>query len=63
MPCTCWYNPPEAEKKLIKFRCEQIVRQIKDLEKHGDPIGISLESVKELLDHLYTGKCDERADS
>jgi len=61
MPCMCWYDPPEASKKLIKTCCEQIVKEIKWLEKDGDPIGVSISSTKELLDHLYNpDKCDEK---
>ena len=60
MPCYCWYEPAEASKILIKNACVAIVDEIKRLEKEGDPIGISLESAKKLLDHLYSGKCDEK---
>lgn len=53
MPCMCWYQPDEASHKLIKNCCEQIVQEIKRLERIGDPIGISIKETKELLDHLY----------
>lgn len=53
MPCTCWYDPPEASKRLLKQRCQEIVDEIRRLEKEGDPIGISLREAKELLEHLY----------
>lgn len=49
----CWYEPSEESKKLIKDLCQQIVDEIKSLEKIGDPIGISIKETKELLDHLY----------
>jgi hypothetical protein len=61
MPCFCLYNPPESSKKLIKECCITIVDEVKRLEKHGDPIGISIDEVKELLDHLYDpSKCKEK---
>lgn len=53
MPCTCWYTPSDESKRLIKHYCEQLVNEIKRLEKDGDPIGISIQNTKELLDHLY----------
>lgn len=60
MPCMCWYDPPEESKKLIKEACQQIVNEVKRLEREGDPIDCRLHNVKELLDHLYTGKCEEK---
>lgn len=52
MPCMCWYTPPEESKKLIKSLCQQLVDEVRRLEKEGDPIGISIREVKELIDHL-----------
>ena len=52
MPCFCWYDPPEASKKLIKNLCQQIVDELNRLNRDGDPIGLQLRDVKELLDHL-----------
>lgn len=60
MPCSCWYRPEEASKRLIKSACQMIVDEIKLLNKVGDPLGISIEETKELLDHLYTGECPEK---
>lgn len=60
MPCMCWYDPGEEPKRLIKSHCQQIVDEIKRLEKDGDPIGVSLADAKKLLEHLYTGTCNER---
>jgi len=60
MPCMCWYDPPEVSKRFIKYHCELLVQEIKRLESEGDPLGISIESTKKLLDHLYTGECDEK---
>ena len=60
MPCTCWYEPSNESKRLIKNLCQQIVDEIRRLEKDGDPIGISIDSTKELIDHLYNPRlCDE----
>ncbi len=57
----CWYDPPEASKKLIKNLCQQIIDEVSELRKHGDPIGLELRDVKELLDHLYDpASCDEK---
>ena len=61
MPCMCWYNPPEESKRLIKSLCQQIVDEIKRLEKEGDPVGVSIEEAKKLLEHLYdTSRCEEK---
>jgi hypothetical protein len=48
----CWYDPPEESKRLIKSLCQQIVDEVRRLEEIGDPIGISIRQVKELIDHL-----------
>lgn len=53
MPCMCWYDPPEGSKRLIKNLCQQIVDEIKLLEKEGDPVGISVRQTQELIAHLY----------
>jgi hypothetical protein len=61
MPCTCWYEPREESKKLIKDCCVKIIDEIHALRKLGDPLGCELKDVKELLDHLYDpGKCNEK---
>jgi hypothetical protein len=52
MPCMCWYDPPEESKKMIKSLCQQLVDEVRRLERGGDPIGISIREVKELIDHL-----------
>ena len=52
MPCMCWYNPPEASKRRIKSLCQQLVEEVRLLERKGDPIGISIREVKQLIDHL-----------
>jgi len=57
----CWYDPPEESKKLIKTHCQAIVDEIKRLENIGDPLGISIDETKNLIDHLYSPKkCTER---
>ena len=53
MPCSCWYEPHETDKKEFKRLCCDLVKFIRDSEKIGDPLGISLKHAKELLDHLY----------
>jgi hypothetical protein len=61
MPYMCWYDPPEASKKIIKNLCQQIVDEVKELRKNGDPIGLGLRDVKELLNHLYDApSCNEK---
>lgn len=60
MPCTCWYDPPEASQKLIKSLCQQLISEIQRLEKDGDPVGATLWDIKKLLDHLYSGQCNEK---
>lgn len=60
MPCICWYDPPEGSKRLVKLCCEAIVKELKHLRKEGDPIGLQLEDVKKLLDHLWSPEsCDK----
>lgn len=56
----CWYDPAEEDKRIIKNLCVALVKQIKDLEKDGDPIQFQLEDVHTLIDHLYSGKCKEK---
>jgi hypothetical protein len=57
----CWFEPPEASKRLIKNCCQLIVDEIKRLEREGDPSGISIEKSKELLDYLYKPEiCKEK---
>lgn len=53
MPCMCWYDPPEASKRLLKSLCEQIVVELKELHKEGDPLGCQLSDIHKLIDHLY----------
>lgn len=59
MPCMCWFDPGDDVRRVIKLHCQIIVDVIKQLEKEGDPICVSLEGTKKLLDHLYdTSSCD-----
>lgn len=61
MPCMCWYDPPESSKKLVKFHCQAIVDELNRLGKDGDPLGLQLRDVKELLDHLWNPQmCKEK---
>lgn len=52
MPCMCWYDPPEESKKLIKSLCQQLVDEVRRLERYGDPSGCTIQDVKQLIDHL-----------
>jgi hypothetical protein len=61
MPCCCWFEPPESSKRLVKFHCEEIIRELKRLDREGDPLGLQLHNVKELLDHLWNPEsCKEK---
>ena len=61
MPCMCYYEPSEESKRFIKKHCQELVEEIKRLEKIGDPLGCTLKDIKELLDHLYDpSSCKER---
>lgn len=61
MPCMCWYNPPEESVKKVKFHCEEIINELRELNKIGDPLGLNLKDIKELLDHLWDPDvCDEK---
>ncbi len=60
MPCMCHYTPPEASKRMIKGMCQQIVDEVKHLNKIGDPLGCSIADIHKLIDHLYRGECDEK---
>jgi len=61
MPCMCWFDPPEESKKMVKFHCEKIIDELKRLNLIGDPIGLELKDVKELLYHLWNPKvCQEK---
>jgi hypothetical protein len=62
MPCMCWFDPPEASKKLIKEYCQKLVFEIRELEKDGDPLGCTMKDIHILLDDLYSGKCQEKND-
>lgn len=61
MPCMCWFNPSEEDKRYIRDRCIEIVHKIKELEKIGDPLHCDLKDIHVLLDHLYSPKsCIEK---
>lgn len=61
MPCMCWYDPEEEDKKYIKDRCVEIIAKVRKLNKIGDPLGCNICDVHELLDHLYDpSKCKEK---
>lgn len=61
MPCMCWYEPSEEAKIKLKFHCQEIVNIIKEAEKEGDPLGISVKHAQELIRHLYNpSMCEEK---
>jgi hypothetical protein len=63
MPCMCWFHPDEASKKLVKDHCQAIVDEVKRLESIGDPVDLSIDDIKELIEHLYNPKaCKEKRD-
>ncbi len=53
MPCMCWYEPKDEHKKHFKSLCQSVVDFIKEQEKIGDPLGISVKNAQELIAHLY----------
>ena len=55
----CWFEPYEESKKLVKFHCQAMVDELKRLDRIGDPLGLGIDDVHKLLDHLFWGKCDE----
>lgn len=60
MPCTCWYDPPEGSKRIIKDAVKTVVDEVKIISKDDDPLGFTIEDVKKLMDHMYYGNCDEK---
>lgn len=60
MPCMCWYNPTDSEKREFKRLCSQLVDLIKELGSSGDPLNCTIKDAHELIDHLYNPKlCDK----
>mgnify|MGYP006957731109 FL=1 len=60
MPCMCYYEPSEESKKIVKESCMKIIEEIKECEKIGDPLGLTLSDIHILLDHLYDpSKCKQ----
>lgn len=60
MPCMCWYEPSDDDKKEFKKRCQSVVDYILYLKNAGDPLDCDVEAAKRLIEHLYTGKCPEK---
>ena len=65
MPCMCWYEPDDDEKKEFKSLCQSLVDLIKRVNKKGDAMGsCTLKSAHELIDHLYNpSKCKDAQDA
>jgi len=62
MPCSCWYEPHDLDKRKFKKMCVELVEFIKSKEDLGDPAGISIKDAKELIDHIYDpSSCGERS--
>jgi len=62
MPCMCYFTPEKEDQQKIKNLCKELVDMVKRLEKIGDPIDCDIKSIHKLIDHLYTGECDEKHD-
>jgi hypothetical protein len=64
MPCLCDIVDNDAlghHRMIIKSYVEAIVKEMREIDKLRDLRGISiLEETQKLIEHLYTGKCDER---
>lgn len=60
MPCMCWFTPDKASHRLVKYSCQNIIDELKILNKEGDAQGLQLQDVKNLLDHLWDEKCEEK---
>lgn len=61
MPCMCWYEPSDDDKKAIKDACLHLVELVKSLKSSGDPRGYQMSDIHKLLDHLYNPEiCEER---
>lgn len=56
----CWFEPPEEHKRYVKLLCRNIVNAIKNQERDGDLLSFGIKDVHTLIDHLYTGECDEK---
>jgi hypothetical protein len=63
MPCFCDIDRETLDRgrKIIRAHIEAIVHTLKELHEAGDIRDHTslLEQTHKLLDHLYTGKCDE----
>ncbi len=61
MPCMCWYEPDEQYKKQFKKMCYELVEFIREREKIGDPLDMSINDAKKLIDHIYNpNSCNEK---
>lgn len=60
MPCMCWYQPSDSTKKKVKDLCIELVKELRDANEIGDPIGLRTDDIHKLIDHLYYGNCDEK---
>jgi hypothetical protein len=62
MPCYC--EPDEKElndaQQKIRFHAIEIVKQIRFMAYPPDRYPQELKDAMKLIEHLYTGECDER---
>ena len=47
------YQIPEESKRIIKNLLNLVVQEMKILEKSGYPLAVSIEEMKNLLEHIY----------
>lgn len=56
----CWYQPTKEQERQIKALCQQLVDEMHKLDKDGDPMGLTLQDITKLIEHLYLGYCPEK---
>ena len=59
MPCSCWEPAPPRKIKLVRDLLTIVADEMRDASRK-DYEGLNLHDVTKMLEHLYTGKCDER---
>lgn len=70
MPCFCWIDDKTLDEGRSQLRkhAKEMVKIMKKIDDAGhippdkDELGSGciLNQTKKLIDHLYTGKCDEK---
>lgn len=59
MPCRCWEKAPPKKIKLVRDLLTLIAEEMRDASKQ-DYEGLELHEVCKMLEHIYTGNCDEK---